>query len=345
VVALLASASREALALSDGSLRPQSWALLIVALALRLRLWPLRWPDVAAPIAVLRLLTASLTGFYVMRQVSAAAPTAALPDWLVAAFVLSAAVSAVQGWLQRRERRLVLLATAGVVGALLAAATAMGPLAASWRGAPQLATALLLLALAPSLPLPRRAPAWVSALPAMLACALLLPLPATPLGRLLTDTLAGVSAVRPLAAAVATLALGLGLGAVAAHAWRSARESSTVAAPLDLALRLALPLAAVALALRLSGTPARSGLTAGAQALGLAATAITVFLAAVSASGRLPLPEASPAPGPLPAGRLSGMLVTAAAALEGLFRLIEGETSLAWATLIGIAILLIAVGI
>ena len=347
--ALYASASSQALVLAGRSLTPLSWALVVAALALRLRLWPLRWPRAGSPLTSLKLLVALLTGFFALSRVAAAAQWERLPEWVAAAFVVCAAAAAGEAWLHRQEDEAVLAGVAGALSSLLVAGAALAPETSPWRAVPAAGAALLLFALSPSLPLPRGAPRWLAGLPALLAGLLLLPLPTLPVGSVLVGVLGLLAATRVLASIAATAALVLGLGALLAAASRRTEQRPTLGVKDGAeALRLALLLAVLLLGLRLGvGAGAREAQRGAALAFSLVASLGAAALALASArrlfpDARTPLPV--PTDGRSSGGKVGAAVSATLVTVEAVFRLLEGETSLPWASLIGFAVLIIAAG-
>ena len=359
VVALYAGSLDQASGLGEASFKPLSWLLLVLAVGLRLRLWPLRWHADSMPGAMLLFLVATTTGFLVLSRGSPGSSDNLPPRWLSALLALSAVVASALSWL-RRQKALELSLLAGAALAplpLLLATLPASPSPALGPAAAHLVAALLLYALAPIVPLPGRFPAWLGRAVPLLATLTLVPLPVFPFGRAVLQVFSLLAAVRPISALVASVAMALPVAAMISAAlgepqhrqvlrWR---DATSVALAASLLTTLALGLGLVSTyGAGVGSTPRQSGWAGGSSAVAV------VAVVALSVADRRGLPLMLGLPhyhlvrarggAATPLSGLGSLASGAASVFETVFRLVEGETALTWATLVGCAILIIAAG-
>lgn len=354
VVALYGSAFEQAFVFSEASFKPLSWLLLIIAVGLRLRLWPLHWAENSLPKSVFIFLVVTTTGFLVLSRGTPASPDELPPWWLGAALGASAVVASLLAWLHKQnELELPLMAGAALAPLLILLATLSTPLSpALGPAAIHLTAAIVVYALAPGVPAPSQAPRWLAQVIPLLAILTLAPLPIFPFGRAVTQVFSLLGTIKPISAIVAAMVLALPLAAMASTVLEKPdrrpvlhwRDGSDWALAITLAATLLPGLGLAPTFISEQGNKQQlSGLAGGSAAL-----STLVILALVWADRRSLLPRSDLQQFPrarVPVlSRLGSFASAATMALETVFRLVEGETALTWATLIGFAILIIATG-
>lgn len=344
VLAVFASASQEAMVLSDASLKPHSWVLLLAAVCLRLRLWPLSWPTARPSLTALWLLVSCCTAATVVVRLAQASVAAQVPLWVSTSIVLSATVSSLRGWTSPDG---TVRQDAGMVLAALVLPLAATTLPASSRLAPALAhlsAVIVVLAVAPAVPPYRRLPGCARSVVPLLAVLTLVPLPLLPFGTAYAEAITRLAAERHVGGILSVLAMALAGALMVCRALDltdrpalSRRNAPHVAALLAVSLLL------VALGLGL-GADWGSG-QQGAVPVSLAAVALAWLGVAAAAglvygrqNGLLAFAPPSPFVGAWPQ-RLAIALLRS---IDTLLRLVEGETALTWTTVIGVAVLSIA---
>ena len=362
LASLYASATSAGIGISQASLSPLTWLLALGAVALRLRLWPLSWPSASGPLRALWFLVGVVTGFAVLGRLAPALRPGELPQWATLVLLLSASGAGVSAWLTRGDRgRSLGWAAAALVGLLLAG-EAESPLPPPSAGlaAAGLAAVILYLYLVP--PLPSRvttwlgSPSWLRTATLLVPAALLLPWPFLPFGKALVQVFALLAAVRPAAAALAVLTAGLATGSLFALSRDASPAPSLLWQDFISPTVIAILLVSLALGLgassryaelmgreqTLAGLRIASSFSSGAL---LAWFSIALAAALALVQHRRWLGSGKFGGTASLGGRLASIGRGFIAVMDTGFALIEGEASLTWATLVGIAILAIAAGL
>ncbi|MHB0877425.1 MAG: hypothetical protein ACYC5O_15415 [Anaerolineae bacterium] len=343
VLAVYASASQEAMVMSDASLRTLSWVLLLLAVCLRLRLWPLTWPDAEPSVMALWQLVACSTTAVLLMRLAPAPVAATAPLWVTALVILSAAISSLRGWLRRdgTARQDTGVALAALLLPLAALTIPPSPLLAPALA--HVAAVVVVLAIAPAFRRRDGLPRLVTVALPVLAVATLAPLPLLPFGRGYLQVLGLLAAQRPLGAVIAALVTSLAGAMLILRALEPEGRPTLSRRPRWPAVA-ALGGALVTLLLGLglgsdwAGGTESAAPRFGTMLLAWAGVAAALGLVYGRVRGLLPSLVAEPFSTTLPRRSALALLRS----VDTVLRLIEGETALTWTTVIGVAILAIA---
>jgi hypothetical protein len=351
------SASDEALVLSLGSLRGASWLLLVAAVGLRLRLWsPAGTQDPDAPelLPMAALLVAGVTGFFTLSHLETTPRPGEAPQWLTLALLVLAVAVGALAWAHRRSwpgvpawAGAALLATL-----LLPSALTFPPVAWVGPGAAHVLVALVAYVTLAHVMRPSGLARQLRSLAMAAVAFTLLPWPVLPYGRAMTWTLDVLGDVRPAGAVLLSLVSGLPAAALVAGV-RLARdpEAHTTAEKGTAGVALLLTVLTAVISIGLASPQAGSLLpgvqpSLGALALAALSSLLGLGLAVADSAGILTaLDTEELAKRRLAAPRwLRDAATTFSHGAETLFLLLEGETPLTWAMLIGAAVLILAAG-
>lgn len=350
------SASDEALILSLGSLRPVSWLLLVVGVALRLRWWSPAGLASGSVLPAVPFVVAAGTGFFTLAHLESAPRGGAATEWVWAALLLVTVVSALLAWLHRRSSAATGLWSAAALFLPLILLEALSFPPAPWLGpaaAHVLAVTVAVVVLG-RMDRPAWLPSWLLTAAATVAALSLLPWPVFPYGGALASTLEALTVTRPAAAVLLALVAGLPAGAMLA--FQGPRSGGVARTTDEVSTALAavvLTLLAGTLVWTLAASAAQSDAallysepSLGALAMAVLSGFIGLALAAADRAGLLAALETG-----MPAGidallprAVSWVAAQLSAAAVTVFRFLEGETPLTWAVLIGAAVLILAAG-